>query len=85
MQSKDSLERLNQTLKSLLRFYWTEPGCDWEEWVAGTPVRGPEVQESKGFSPHDLPFGHQETRVHSLSIFRLVNRFWFYNRLALPL
>lgn len=72
VQSKGAhaLLRLDQTLKSLLRSYCAELGCDWGEglpwlllaaqWVRRAPV-----------------LGHM--------IFRLVARFWFYNLVFLLL
>lgn len=49
---------LYQTPKSLLHAYCTELDCDWEglQWLllAAREV----VQESIGFSPNDLVFGH---------------------------
>uniref|UniRef100_A0A9J8DIE4 Integrase catalytic domain-containing protein n=1 Tax=Cyprinus carpio carpio TaxID=630221 RepID=A0A9J8DIE4_CYPCA len=58
-ETQGALERFHQTLKSLLRTYCTETGKDW---VEGLPflmfaVRGT-VQESLGFSPAELVFGH---------------------------
>ena len=59
-QSQGALERFHQTLKSMLRSYCTELGKDWEEglpWLL-LASRGV-VQESTGFSPNDLVFGHR--------------------------
>ncbi len=58
-QSQGALERFHQTLKSMLRKFCTETGKDW---VEGLPlimfaVRE-SVQESLGFSPAELVFGH---------------------------
>lgn len=58
-ETQGALERFHQTLKSLLRIYCMETGKDW---VEGLPflmfaVRGT-VQESLGFSPAELVFGH---------------------------
>ncbi len=58
-ESQGALERFHQTLKSMLRKYCMETSKDWDE---GTPlvlfaVREA-VQDSLGFSPADLVFGH---------------------------
>lgn len=59
-QSQGALERFHQTLKSLLRSYCTELGCDWEEGLPWLLLAAREVvQESTGFSPNDLVFGHK--------------------------
>ena len=58
-QSQGALERFHQTLKSLLRGYCTEIGGDWEEGLPWLMLSAREViQESTGFSPNDLVFGH---------------------------
>ena len=58
-QSQGALERFHQTLKSLLRAYCTELGRDWEEGLPWLMLSAREVvQESTGFSPNDLVFGH---------------------------
>lgn len=58
-ESQGALERFHQTLKTMLRAYCVETGKDW---VDGLPllmlaIRST-VQESLGFSPADLVFGH---------------------------
>ncbi|KAL3987989.1 helicase SRCAP [Sarotherodon galilaeus] len=58
-ESQGALERFHQTLKSMLSKYCFETGNEWDE---GLPlllfaVREAE-QESLGFSPADLVFGH---------------------------
>uniref|UniRef100_A0A8D0AC21 CCHC-type domain-containing protein n=1 Tax=Sander lucioperca TaxID=283035 RepID=A0A8D0AC21_SANLU len=54
------LERFHQTLKSLLRSYCTELSADWEEGLPWLLLAAREVvQESTGFSPNDLVFGHK--------------------------
>lgn len=58
-ESQGALERFHQTLKSMLRTYCVETG---KEWVDGLPllmlaIRST-VQESLGFSPAELVFGH---------------------------
>lgn len=58
-QSQGALERFHQTLKSLLRSYCTELGGDWEEGLPWLLLAIREVvQESTGFSPNELVFGH---------------------------
>lgn len=59
-QSQGALERFHQTLKSLLRAYCTELIADWEEGLPWLLLAAREVvQESTGFSPNDLVFGHK--------------------------
>ena len=58
-ESQGAIERFHQTLKSLLRSYCTELGHDWEEGLPWLMLAAREVtQESIGFSPNDLVFGH---------------------------
>lgn len=58
-QSQGALERFHQTLKSLLRAYSTELDGDWEEGLPWLMLAAREVvQESTGFSPNELVFGH---------------------------
>ncbi len=58
-ESQDALERFHQTLKSMLRKFSTETGRDW---VEGLPLMmftiRESVQQSTGFSPAELVFGH---------------------------
>lgn len=59
-QSQGALERFHQTLKSLLRGYCVELNRDWEEGLPWLMLAAREVtQESTGFSPNDLVFGHR--------------------------
>ena len=54
------MERFHQTLKSLLRAYCTELDRDWEGGLPWLILAAREaVQESTGFSPNDLVFGHK--------------------------
>ncbi|KAI5627802.1 hypothetical protein C0J50_8349 [Silurus asotus] len=58
-ESQGALERFHQPFKTMLRAFCVESGKDWDE---GVPlllfaVRDA-VQESLGFSPSDLVFGH---------------------------
>ena len=57
-QSQGALERFHQTLKSLLRSYCMELGRDWEEGLPWLLASREVNQESTGFSPNDLVFGH---------------------------
>lgn len=59
-ESQGALERWHQTFKSVLRKYCLETGRDWDDGVplALFAVRET-VQESLGFSPAELVFGHE--------------------------
>ncbi|KAG7464302.1 Retrovirus-related Pol poly from transposon 297 [Solea senegalensis] len=58
-QSQGALERWHQTLKSMLRKYCHDTGRDWDEGVPFTLFAIREAkQESLGFSPAELVFGH---------------------------
>ncbi|XP_042559700.1 uncharacterized protein LOC116219171 [Clupea harengus] len=58
-QSQGALERFHQTLKSLLRSFCVELSSDWEEGLPWLLLAIREVaQESIGFSPNELVFGH---------------------------
>ncbi|XP_027894500.1 uncharacterized protein LOC114157600 [Xiphophorus couchianus] len=58
-QSQGALERFHQTLKSLLRGYCVELNQDWEDGLPWLLLAAREVvQESTGFSPNELVFGH---------------------------
>ena len=58
-QSQGALERFHQTLKSMLRAYCLQMSRDWEEGLPWLLLAAREVvQESTGFSPNDLVFGH---------------------------
>ncbi len=58
-ESQGALERFHQTFKTMLRAYCISPNRDW---VEGLPLLmfavRETVQESLGFSPADLVFGH---------------------------
>uniref|UniRef100_A0A671VWW5 Gypsy retrotransposon integrase-like protein 1 n=1 Tax=Sparus aurata TaxID=8175 RepID=A0A671VWW5_SPAAU len=58
-ESQGALERFHQTLKTLLRKFCTESNREWDE---GLPLLlfavRETMQESLGFSPSDLVFGH---------------------------
>lgn len=54
------MDRFHQTLKYLLCAYCTELSADWEEGLPWLLLAACEVvQESTGFSPNDLVFGHK--------------------------
>ncbi|XP_071483244.1 KRAB-A domain-containing protein 2-like [Diadema antillarum] len=59
-QSQGALERFHQTLKNMMRTYCLEVEKDWDE---GLPLLlfsvRESVQESLGFSPFELVFGHE--------------------------
>uniref|UniRef100_A0A3B4TE40 Gypsy retrotransposon integrase-like protein 1 n=1 Tax=Seriola dumerili TaxID=41447 RepID=A0A3B4TE40_SERDU len=58
-QSQGALERFHQSLKSLLRSYCVQMDRDWEEGLPWLMLAARDVtQESTGFSPNDLVFGH---------------------------
>lgn len=59
-QSQGVLERFHQTLKSMLRSLCVQMQGDWEEALPWMLLAAREViQESTGFSPNDLIFGHK--------------------------
>ena len=58
-QSQGALERFHQTLKNMMRVYCCEVERDWDEGVPLLLFAVREaVQESLGFSPFELVFGH---------------------------
>ena len=58
-ESQGALERFHQTLKTMIRSYCHENEKDWDEGVPMLLFAVREsVQESLGFSPFDLVFGH---------------------------
>ncbi len=59
-QSQGALERFHQTLKSMLHAYCAQMNRDWEEGLLWLLLVAREViQESTGFSPNNLVFGHK--------------------------
>lgn len=59
-ESQGALERFHGTLKSMLRAYCLEFRNDWDEGVPLVLFAAREVvQESLGFSPNELVFGHR--------------------------
>lgn len=58
-QTQGALERFHQTLKSMLKSFCLEFERDWDEGVPLALFAAREVvQESLGFSPSELVFGH---------------------------
>ncbi|XP_077993259.1 uncharacterized protein LOC144447231 [Glandiceps talaboti] len=58
-ESQGALERFHQTLKNMIRTYCFENEKDWDEGVHLVLFAAREtVQESLGFSPFELVFGH---------------------------
>ena len=58
-ESQGALERFHQTLKNMLRTYCFDHGKDWDEGVPLLLFASREItQESLGFSPFELIFGH---------------------------
>ena len=58
-ESQGALETFHQTLKTMIRMYCTENSRDWDEGVQLLLFAVREsVQESLGFSPFEVVFGH---------------------------
>uniref|UniRef100_A0A669CS17 ribonuclease H n=1 Tax=Oreochromis niloticus TaxID=8128 RepID=A0A669CS17_ORENI len=58
-ESQGALERFHQTLKSMMRKFCLESGKEWDEGLPLLLLAVREsVQESLGFSPAELVFGH---------------------------
>ncbi|KAK2920619.1 hypothetical protein Q8A73_000104 [Channa argus] len=58
-ESQGALERFHQTLKSMIRKFCTESNREWDEGLPLLLFAVRETrQESLGFSPSDLVFGH---------------------------
>ena len=58
-QSQGALERFHQTLKNMLRTYFLQEKREWDEGIPLLLFAVHEsVQESLGFSPFELVFGH---------------------------
>ena len=58
-QSQGALEKFHQTLKTMMRSYCLRGQKDWDEGVPLLLFAAREaVQESLGFSPFELVFGH---------------------------
>ena len=58
-QSQGALERFHETLKTMMRSYCLQEQKDWDECIPLLLFAAQEaVQESLGFSPSELVFGH---------------------------
>ena len=57
-ESQGALERFHQTLKTMIKMYCIENSKDWDEGVHLLFAVRESVQESLGFSPFELVFGH---------------------------
>jgi Integrase zinc binding domain/Integrase core domain len=58
-ESQGALERFHQTLKNMIRTYCYDNERDWDEGIPMLLFASREaVQESLGFSPFELEFGH---------------------------
>lgn len=58
-ESQGAIERFHQTLKAMLRKYCMETNKDWDEGIPLVLFAVREsVQESLGFSPAEMVFGH---------------------------
>ena len=58
-ESQGALERFHQTLKTMIRSYCFDTEKDWDEGIHLFLFAAREsVQESLGFSPFELVFGH---------------------------
>lgn len=59
-QSQGCVERLHQTMKNTLRMYCEDMGVDWDEALPLVlfALRD-SIQESTGFSPFELVYGHE--------------------------
>ena len=58
-QSQGDLERWHQTLKNMMRMYCFETEKDWDDGIHLLLfAAGESLQESLGFSPIELVFGH---------------------------
>ena len=61
-ESQDELERFHSTLKNMIRTYYLDNEKDWDEGISLLLFAVREsVQESLGFSPFELVFGHSVT------------------------
>ena len=57
-ESRGTIERFHQTLKNMLKTYCHQTGKDWEGVHLLLFAVRDSVQESLGFSPFELVFGH---------------------------
>ncbi|KAI5617705.1 hypothetical protein C0J50_22774 [Silurus asotus] len=65
-ESQGALERFHSTLKTMIRTYCFENEKDWDEGVHLLLFAAREsIQESLGFSPFELVFGHQSNLIQA--------------------
>jgi len=58
-ESQGALEHFHQTLKNMIRAYCTEYNNNWDQGIHLLLFAAREaIQESLGFSPFELVFGH---------------------------
>ena len=58
-QSQGALERFHQTFKNMVKIFCHDCDKDWDEGIHWLLFAIREVpQESLGFSPHEVVFGH---------------------------
>ena len=82
-ETQGALERFHQTLKNILHTYCTEHNKSWDKGVHFVLFASREaVQESLGFSPFELVFGHavrgplkvvKEVRLQDEPVMRLLD------------
>lgn len=95
LPSGGALERFHQNLKSMLRTYYLEYQRDWDDGVHLQLFAIWEVvQESLGFSPAELVFGHsvrgplkllREEWLNEKTENNLLEYDWNWNRICVPL
>uniref|UniRef100_A0A8C2BUT8 Gypsy retrotransposon integrase-like protein 1 n=1 Tax=Cyprinus carpio TaxID=7962 RepID=A0A8C2BUT8_CYPCA len=74
-ESQGTLERFHQTLKTMLRAYCIDANRDWAEGLPLLTLAVREtVQESLGFSPAELVFGHTVRRPLKLLSEQLLSK-----------
>ena len=57
-ESQGAMEKFDQTLKTIIKMYSIENRRDWDEGVHLLFAIRESIQESLGFSPFELVFGH---------------------------
>ena len=73
-ESQGALERFHSTLKNMIRTYCLDNEKDWDEGISLLVFAVREsVQESLGFSPFELVFGHSVRGP-----LKLLKENWFY-------
>lgn len=59
-ESQAALERFHQTLKNMIKTYCHDNERDWDEGISFLMFAAAEaIQDSLGFSPFKLVFGHK--------------------------